>query len=122
MKIDHWINTKLENVETGGKVSIYNIYSPNHYKDKEICWKTLKESIGVDREDNVIVGGDLNLILKAEEKRGGKVLPNPSRETLEKIMEQSNLLEIPAKNRKYTYDKNIIGRENIKERLDRILI
>ena len=98
----HWINTKLENVETGKKANIYNIYSPNHYKDKERCWQTLQDSIGDDREDNFIVWGDLNLILKAEEKRGGNLLSDPRKETLEEIMEQSILLDIPPKNGKYT--------------------
>ena len=119
---DHWINTKLENIETGGTKSIYNIYSTNHYKDKETCWETLKESIGDDREDNILVGGDLNLILKAKEKRGGNFLLDQNRETLEEIMEQSNLLDIPPKNGKYTWDNRRIGKANIKEILDRILI
>ena len=55
-----------------------------------------------DLKENLIVGGDINLILKAEEKRGGTFLPDPNRETLEEIMEQCNLLDIPPKNRKYT--------------------
>lgn len=92
----------MENAETSEKASIYNIYSPNHYKDKEICWKILKEIIGDDQEDNLIVGGDLNLILKAAEKRGGNFLPDPSRETLEEIMVQRNLLDIPPKKGKCT--------------------
>ena len=75
-----------------------------------------------DQEENLIVGGDLNLILKAEEKRGGNFQPHPNRETLEEIMEQCNLLDIPPKNGKYTWDNRRIGKANIKEMLDSILI
>ena len=37
-------------------------------------------------------------------------------------MEQCNLLDIPPKNGKYTWDNRRIGKANIKERLDRIRI
>ena len=86
-KKEHWINIKLENAENVGKISIYNIYSPNHYRDKEKSWKTLKDSKMEDHEGNIIVGGDLNLIIKEEEKIGGNFMPNPSREALEEIIE-----------------------------------
>ena len=121
-KKEYWINETLENVENGGKTSIYNIYSPNHYRDKEKFWQTLRENTMEDRDENLIVGGDLNLILKAKEKRGGTFLPDLNKETLEEIMEQCNLLDIPPKNEKYTWDNRRIWKENIKERLDRILI
>jgi len=37
-------------------------------------------------------------------------------------MEQHNLIDIPPSNGKYTWNNKIIGKNNIKERLDGILI
>lgn len=82
----HWIKTNLESATMGKKGNTYNIYSPNHYRDKEICWKTLKETTMEDKEENIILGGDLNIILKPEEKRGGLFQPDPYREALQEII------------------------------------
>jgi len=57
-----------------------------------------------------------------EEKFGGNYHTNPSREALEEIMEQHKLIDIPPNNGKYTWTNRRIGKSNIKERLDRILI
>ena len=51
-----------------------------------------------DQEENLILRGDLNLILKLEEKREGTFQPDPNREILEGIMEHCNILDIPLKN------------------------
>ena len=75
-----------------------------------------------DQEENLILGEDLNLIHKSKEKRGGIFQPDPNRDVLEGIIEQCNLLDIPPKNGKYTWDNKRLGKANIKERLDKILI
>lgn len=33
----NWISVNLENKEDGTMVKIYNIYAPNHYREKEVC-------------------------------------------------------------------------------------
>lgn len=40
-----------------------------------------------DQEENLILGGDLNLILKLEEKRGAIFQPDPYRYVLEGSIE-----------------------------------
>lgn len=70
----------------------------------------------------IILGGDLNMVRSIEEKFGGIYHTDPSRNTLEEIMEQYSLLDIPPNNEKYTWNNKRVGKSNIKERLDRILI
>lgn len=64
----------------------------------------------------------MNLIRNTEEKYGGKYIADPSREALEDIIQNHNLIEFPPTNGKYTWSNQRIGAQNIKERLDRILL
>lgn len=75
----HWINTALENTSNNQRIVIYNVYAPNHYRDKEQCWGTLKEIIDEEENNNIILGGDLNLILHSNEKQGGCFSSDPYR-------------------------------------------
>eukprot|EP00253_Pinus_taeda_P005587 PITA_05587 len=70
---------------------------------------------------NIILGGDLNLILHANEKRGGSFTPDPFRSQLEIIMQNGELIDIIPKNRKYTWSNRGLGSNNIMERLGRTL-
>ena len=69
----------LENNEDQQNLVIYNIYAPNHLRDKECCWEEIKVSMNAEENTNVILGGDLNLVLHANEKRGGIFSPDPFR-------------------------------------------
>lgn len=118
----HWISTKMENKDNGKEVKIYNIYSPNHFREKEICWTTLAEELDGDIDNNLILAGDLNLILHANEKRGGIFTADQWRNKLERIMHDKDLIDLKPKNRKYTWSNRRLGAGNIMERLDRFLI
>lgn len=62
------------------------------------------------------------MVRKVEEKFGGTYHADSSREALEEIIEQNNLIDIPPNNRKYSWSNKRVGKNNIKERLDRILL
>lgn len=62
------------------------------------------------------------MVRSIEEKFGGTYHIDPSRDILEEIMEQHNLIDIPPSNGKYTWTNKRVGKINIKERLDKILI
>lgn len=70
----------------------------------------------------MILGGDLNLVRNIEEKFGGSYHVDPSREAMETIMEQNKLIDILSSNGKYTWNNKRMGKSNIKERLDCILV
>lgn len=118
----NWINVNLESKENGTIVKIYNIYSPNQYREKEVCWNTLETNIEEDQDNNLILAGDLNLVLHANEKRGGNFSPYPFRNRLVHIMQEQDLVDIKPKNHKYTWSNRQLGAGNIMERLDRFLI
>jgi len=117
-----WIKTELRNKSSQEIYSIYNIYAPNHYRDKARCWESLSLELQSLNDSKIILGGDLNLIRNVEEKFGGKFYADPSREALEVIIQTHNLIDIPPSNGKYTWSNKRIGSQNIKERLDRFLL
>eukprot|EP00253_Pinus_taeda_P030010 PITA_30010 len=90
--------------------------------EKEACWNTLETNIEEDQDINLILAGDLNLVLHANEKRGGNFSADPFRNRLEHIIQEQDLVDIKPKNRRYTWSNRRLGAENIMERLDRFLI
>ena len=84
------------------KIIIYNVYAPNHYRDKAQCWTSLQTDINDEESSNIILGGDLNLILHANEKRGGCFTHDPCRTQLEIIMQDHDLIDVVPKNRRFT--------------------
>ena len=118
----YWIKINLECRVDKKKIFIYNIYAPNHFRDKEQCWTSLKVDIDEETNSNIILGGDLNLILHSNEKRGGIFTHDPYRKKLEIIMQEHDLVDVAPKNRRFTWNNRRLGKDNIVERLDRIMI
>eukprot|EP00253_Pinus_taeda_P023717 PITA_23717 len=117
-----WIRTALESRTGDQPIIIYYVYVPNQYREKEICWDTLIANMEMDRNANLIVAGDFNLVLHANEKRGGNFTSDPFRSRLEVVIQDHDLVDIRPKNRRYTSSNRRIGSNNIMERLDRFLI
>eukprot|EP00253_Pinus_taeda_P032993 PITA_32993 len=91
-------------------------------RDKASCWESISLDLLNAQGRNIFLGGDLNLIRSAEEKMGGNFYADPSREALEEIIQTHNLVDIPPKNGRFTWSNKRTGKNNIKERLDRILV
>eukprot|EP00253_Pinus_taeda_P024741 PITA_24741 len=117
-----WVRTDLKNKGSQEIYYIYNIYAPNHHRDKGRCWETISSDLQSVQNRKIILGGDLNLIRNVEEKLGGNYHADPSRDMLESIIQLHNLMDIPLSNGKYTWSNKRIGLSNIKERLDRFLL
>lgn len=118
----NWIRTTLDSRTGGQSVIIYNVYAPNNYREKEVCWHSLKARIEGDQNSNLIVAGDFNLVLHANEKRGGSFTPDSSRGRLETIIQENDLVDVIPKNRRYTWSNRRFGIGNIMERLDRFMV
>eukprot|EP00253_Pinus_taeda_P005862 PITA_05862 len=117
-----WIRTDIWDKATKEDYIIYNIYAPNHYRDKASCWDTITSDLMTVQGRNIFLRGDLNLIRNADEKLGGNFYADPSRDSLEAIIQTHNLVDIPPLNGRFTWSNKRIGNSNIKERLDRILV
>eukprot|EP00253_Pinus_taeda_P032656 PITA_32656 len=117
-----WVRTDLRSKNTQEVYSIYNIYAPNHYRDKTSCWNSLEADLSSIQSSQIIIGGDMNLIRQVEEKFGGNFHPDPFRDKLETIIQLFNLIDTPLSNGKFTWSNKRTGSQNIKERLDRFLI
>eukprot|EP00253_Pinus_taeda_P017777 PITA_17777 len=117
-----WVRTDIRDKATKDEYTIYNIYAPNHYRDKASCWDTITSNLMTVQGRNIFLGGDLNLIRNADEKLGGNFYADPSRDSLEAIIQTHNLVDTPPLNGRFTWSNKRIGNSNIKERLDRILV
>eukprot|EP00253_Pinus_taeda_P030697 PITA_30697 len=91
-------------------------------RDKASCWDTITSDLMTAQGGNIFLGGDLNLIRNADEKLGGNFYVDPSRDSLEAIIQTHNLVDIPPHNGRFTWSNKRIGNSNIKERLDQILV
>jgi hypothetical protein len=74
----HWIFTQLLHKELGQTVSLFNIYVPQHIEEKIICWQSIQDYLIDNELENIILGGDLNVTLAIEEKRGGVHCKGPN--------------------------------------------
>eukprot|EP00253_Pinus_taeda_P019808 PITA_19808 len=100
----NWLRINLSHKDESCDLIIYNVYIPNQYREKEQCWKELKEDMDNEQNPNIILAGDFNLVLHANEKRGGNFPHDPFRSQLEGIMSNHELMDIIPKNRKYTWN------------------
>eukprot|EP00253_Pinus_taeda_P031914 PITA_31914 len=117
-----WTRIDMKSSVTAEDFSIYNVYAPPHFRDKASCWESLSLDLLTAQGRNIFLGGDLNLIRSAEEKMGRNFYADSSREALEEIIQTHNLIDIPPKNGRFTWSNKRAGKNNIKERLDRILV
>ena len=71
---------------------------------------------------NVILAGDLNIILNQAEKRGGLVVRDPIREQVDDLILDWGLSDIIPAKWKYTWNNKSLGPGHIAARLDRFFI
>ena len=85
------------------------------------CWNLLRDERS-NLLGNVILAGDLNVILNQVEKRGGSLVRDPIREQVDEIVMDWGLSDvIPAKG-KYTWNIKRMGSGHSATRMDRFLV
>ena len=95
------------------------------YLEKKICWQTL--SLFLENHDlrNIVVAGDLNIVLEPKEKRGGNIGnigKDPFQETVDSLIHAHDLLDLKPKKGSFTWTNNRLGLAQISARLDRFLV
>jgi exonuclease III len=118
----HWICTQLLHKESGQTVSLFNIYVPQHIDEKRNCWQSIQDYLSENDLENIILGGDLNVTLSTEEKRGGSIVRDPAREWVEDLISTWDLMDIKPSKGRYTWTNKRVGPGHIAARLDRFLV
>ena len=86
-----------------------------------VCWNLLREERS-NLQGNVILVGDLNVILSQDEKRGGSLVRDPIRETVDDIILEWDLMDAKPSSGKYTWNNKRIRPRHIASRLDGFLV
>lgn len=118
----HWIYTELTHTSSKLTISLVNLYVPVNYSEKRDCWKSLADFLEQEAPNNIILAGDLNIVLKAKEKRGGTDHKDPMVGVVEEIAQTWDLHDFNPIHGLYTWSNNRSGTEHISARLDRFLV
>eukprot|EP00253_Pinus_taeda_P027391 PITA_27391 len=118
----HWILLKLQHLESKEIICLINVYAPNNAGEKKLCWDSIKNLADLENLENIIIAGDLNLTLLSSEKRGGSIVRDPTRESMEDLMQDWDLIDIKPAIGKYTWSNKRVGPGHIATRLDRFFV
>lgn len=108
--------------DSGLEVCLFNLYVPILFSKKRDCWDLLREFLSSHQLENIILGGDLNITLALEEKKGGTHVRDPAREWVEDIILAWDLEDIKPTQGKFTWSNKRLGPSHIASRLDRFLV
>ena len=72
------------------------------YNKKKDCWNKLESFLNLQRLDNIIVAGNVNVTLATSEKKGGTLVRDSSREWVEDIILGWDLIDIKPARGKFT--------------------
>eukprot|EP00253_Pinus_taeda_P030086 PITA_30086 len=118
----HWILLKLQQLESKEIICLVNVYAPNNASEKKLCWDSIKNLADLENLENIIIAEDLSLTLLSSEKRGGSIVRDPPRESVEDLMQEWDLIDIKLAIGKYTWSNKRVGPGHIAARLDRFLV
>ena len=69
-RTQHWLFTELQHVSSNLIISLFNLYVPVYYVEKNICWQSLLHFLESHSFSNIVVAGDLNIVFEPKEKCG----------------------------------------------------
>jgi len=117
----HWMLSKLQHVDSNETLCLFNVYVPASAGEKKSCWESIKSMVDSEDLRNVIIAGDLNLTLSLAQKRGGSVVRDSSRELVEDLLQDWDLIDIKPSSGKYTWSNKRLSLGHIAARLDLFL-
>ena len=82
----------------------------------------LESFLDLHHLENIIVAGDLNVTLAANEKKGGTLVRDPSREWVEELILGWDLIDIKFVKGTFTWTNKRSGLGHVAARLDRFLV
>lgn len=114
----HWIFTELKHCASKLTISLFNLYVPVLYSEKRECWNSLLAFLEQHKPNNIILAGDLSIVMKPKEKRGGNNSTDHLLPFVEDLIQQWDLLDFSPIRGLYTWTNNRTGEEHISSRLD----
>ena len=100
-------------------VDILNVYGP--YKNRESFWEKVRRG-GLLNSPNLILGGDLNLTLRASETWGKKAVIDPLSSHFNLFFYSMGLVDIASINTEPTWRNGRVGSDGINKKIDCFLI
>ena len=90
---------------------ITNAYRPQNSQDKDLFLKSLTYLGSLADRKRWIIGGDFNMILTLEEKRGGEKHLEPDNAKFQELIENLRLVDIESGNGTYTWTNKRSGHQ-----------
>jgi hypothetical protein len=112
----------LVHLPLGKSYLIFNIYMPSIYQDKVHCWKSLVALRDQVSSSPYIFVGDFNTTLHVLEKREGNVVRDSTKEFMEVLLVDLNLVDIKPSIGRFTWSNKRHDSGHIAARLDRFPI
>jgi hypothetical protein len=100
-------------------LKLLNCYGP--YKDRLSFWKHLEDS-GFLKEDNIIIGGDLNLTLSSGDIWGDRARLDPLSDFFSSLFASAGLIDIAPSQICPTWRNGRSGPNGVSKRLDHFLL
>jgi hypothetical protein len=113
---------KLKNLQLGITFHVCNVYIPNNIREKKDCWETMSKLKDIDAQENCIITREFNTTLHQGEKKGGSIVRDQFRESMEDLITDLDLFDVKPSKGKYTWSNKRSGVGHIPTRLDRFLI
>ena len=96
------IFSELQHIPSNISIVIFNLYVPVNFQDKRECWNSLIDFIAANSLSNVMVAGDLNIMMGPKEKKGGICGRHPTLKMVENFISLWDLIDFKPKNGRYT--------------------
>ena len=93
----HWLFSKLRHNSSQKSFCLFNLYVSVNSLEKRECWSTLDVYLAANSFSNIIVAGDLNIILNDEEKNGGFYGRDPMPRVVDNLILTWELIDFKPK-------------------------
>lgn len=105
-EILHWIFSEIIHLASKLTISLVNLYVPVNYSEKRDCWNSLAAFLEQESPNNIILAGDLNIVLNAKEKKGGINSKDPMVGVVEELAQQWDLQDFNPIQGRFTWSNN----------------
>ena len=93
----HWIFTELLHIDRKISIALFNLYVPVNYSEKQVYWRTLSDFLESCSLANIILAGNLNIVLAPNEKKGDLRGKDFMQDIVENLIHDWKLIDLKTK-------------------------